>query len=99
MEMVFAPKVQPLSEVYELLAPKGSLTDDEVKARDAFWEGVSLLRKGEHKSATERFNKARLDDRDDAPLRYFLDRAESAAKGDKTGDSKATPKHARKLGL
>lgn len=99
MEMVFAPKVQPLSEVYELLAEKDTLSAEEAKSRDAFWEGVSFLRKGDHKAATEHFNKARLDDRDDAPLRYFLDRAESAAKGEKTNDSKGTPKHAKKLGF
>ncbi len=39
MEMVYAPRMHQVSEVYELLAEKGALNDHEMKARDAFWQG------------------------------------------------------------
>jgi class 3 adenylate cyclase len=82
MEMVYAPRMHQISEVYELIGIKGSLNDEEVKARDAFWQGVVSLRKGDYKEATMQLKKARIDGREDAPLQYFLERAEAGMRED-----------------
>lgn len=98
MEMVFAPKLHPVSEVYELLAEKSSLTEDEAKARDAFWQGVVHLRKADYKAALEAFSQARTEGRDDPPLRYFADRAEAGASEDSAiVDPKGSARHVRLL--
>jgi hypothetical protein len=70
--------------VYELLGEKGSLTPEQATARDAFWEGVVALRQGDTGTAKAKLTKATLKDHDDAPLRYFLQRAEGT-------DPKAKP--------
>lgn len=98
MEMVFAPKIHAVSEVYELLAEKNTLTEDEVKARDAFWQGVVLLRKADYAAALEHFNQAKLEGRDDPTLRYFAERAEAGARDDtSTVDPKGSARHVRLL--
>jgi len=96
MEMVSAPGSSQMSEVYELLAEKGTLPEQEARARDAFWQGVVHYRKGELKQAQDSLKSATLDDREDAPLRYFKERVEAALKGKGASDKEAS-KHARKL--
>jgi len=71
LEMVEVPGFTPLTEVYELLALRHGLTEEQAVARDAFWQGVILLRKGEAKGALRQFERARLDGVADAPLAYF----------------------------
>ena len=85
-----------MSEVYELLGEKGSLSESETRARDAFWQGVVQYRKGELKLAQESFASAVIEGREDLPLKHFTDRVEQALK-DKPTSGKETPKHARKL--
>lgn len=98
MEMVYAPRMHQISEVYELLATKGALNDEEVKARDAFWQGVVSLRKGDYKEATLQLKKAHIDGREDAPLKYFLERAEAGMREDSgIADVKPTARHMRML--
>lgn len=98
MEMVYAPRMHQISEVYELLAAKGALNDEEVKARDAFWQGVVSLRKGDYKEATMQLKKARIDGREDAPLNYFLERAEAGTREDgETSGAKGAARHMRLL--
>lgn len=98
MEMVYAPKLHQISEVYELLAEKGKLSEEEAKARDAFWQGVVSLRKGNYKEAVQQLMQARIDTREDPPLKYFLDRAETGLKDDENGtDAKGVARHVRLL--
>lgn len=85
MEMVYAPRMHHISEVYELLAESGKLSDDEARARDEFWHGVVSLRKGAFGEALQHFKLAQLEGREDAPLRYFIERAEAGLK-DKDAD-------------
>ena len=91
MEMIAAPGQTSVSEVYELLAEKGALTPPEAAARDAFWEGVVALRQGDTKAAIAKLTAASSKDREDAPLKYFLDQANSAggAKGKRKTDEHA----------
>ncbi|MDB6116454.1 MAG: hypothetical protein JWO08_235 [Verrucomicrobiaceae bacterium] len=81
MEMIAAPGQISVSEVYELLAEKGALTPPEASARDAFWEGVVALRQGDTKTAITKLNAAKVKDQEDAPLKYFLERAQAEAAG------------------
>jgi class 3 adenylate cyclase len=71
LEMVEVPGFTPLTEVYELLALRHGLTEEQAVARDAFWQGVILLRKGDAKAALRQFERARQEGVEDAPLRYF----------------------------
>jgi hypothetical protein len=71
LEMVEVPGFAPLTEVYELLALRHGLTEEQAVARDAFWQGVILLRKGDAKGALRQFERARQEGVEDAPLRYF----------------------------
>jgi class 3 adenylate cyclase len=96
MEMVSAAGSSQMSEVYELLAEKGALPESDIRARDAFWQGVVQYRKGELKQALESFNNAVIEGREDAPLKYFMGRVEQALKGPPSS-GKETPKHSRKL--
>lgn len=96
MEMVCTPGSTQMSEVYELLAEKGLLSEPEIRARDAFWQGVVQYRKGDLQHAQSSFQSAAIEGREDAPLKYFLECVESALK-DKAAPAKETPKHSRKL--
>ncbi|WP_395747777.1 adenylate/guanylate cyclase domain-containing protein [Prosthecobacter sp.] len=96
MEMVSTAGSSQMSEVYELLAEKGSLPEAEIRARDAFWQGVVQYRKGELKQSLESFRNAVIVEREDAPLKYFIGRVEQALKGP-ASSGKDTPKHSRKL--
>lgn len=60
-----------LSEVYELLALKNGLSEDAAVARDAFWQGVILLRKGDREGARRQFERAAREGVEDAPLASF----------------------------
>ncbi|HEY1051304.1 MAG TPA: adenylate/guanylate cyclase domain-containing protein, partial [Prosthecobacter sp.] len=80
MEMVSAPGSAQMSEVYELLGEKGTLPEQDTRARDAFWQGVVQYRKGELKQAQDSFKTATIADREDAPLKYFKDRVEASLK-------------------
>jgi class 3 adenylate cyclase len=98
MEMVYAPRMHQVSEVYELLAEKGTLNDEETKARDAFWQGVVSLRKGAYQEAVRHLQTAKLDGREDPPLKYFLERAEAGLKDDQSTDEHRAPsRHVRVL--
>lgn len=96
LEMVSPARASQMSEVYELLGEKGMLSEQETRARDAFWQGVVQYRKGEFKQALESFKGAVMDEREDPPLNYFIGCVEAALK-DKDAAAKETPKHARKL--
>ena len=96
MEMVSTVGSTQMSEVYELLAEKGTLAESDIRARDAFWQGVVQYRKGELNQALESFNSATIEGREDAPLKYFMERVELALK-EKSSPARETPKHSRKL--
>lgn len=98
LEMVYAPKLHQISEIYELLGVKGALNEEEIRARDAYWFGVVSLRKGAYKEAIQQFKKSQIAHRDDAPLKYFLDRAEAGLhEGMESTERKGALTHARML--
>lgn len=71
LEMVEVPGFASLTEIYELLALRNGLTEEQAVARDAFWQGVILLRKGDSKGALRQFDRAKLDGVVDGPLGHF----------------------------
>lgn len=98
LEMVSTIGSSQMSEVYELLSEKGLLSESDIRARDAFWQGVVQYRKGELKQSLDSFNSAVIEGREDAPLKYFMERVDLALQG-KASAGKDTPKHARKLAV
>ncbi|MFO1440319.1 MAG: hypothetical protein U1F81_18505 [Verrucomicrobiaceae bacterium] len=96
MEMLYSPGGQPLGEVYELLAEKGTLPEADARARDAFWQGVVQYRQGDSDKALQSFQDARIEGREDAPVRYFTDLATAHLK-DKGKPADLIPKHGRLL--
>lgn len=96
MEMLYGPSHQPLGEVYELLAEKGTLPEADARARDAFWQGVVQYRQGDHDKSLQSFQNALVENREDVPVRYFTDLATAHLK-DKGKPADAIPKHGRLL--
>jgi len=94
MEMLYNTSGQPHGEVYELLAEKGTLPEQDARARDAFWQGVVQYRQGDNNKALESFQNASVEGRDDAPVRYFIELATSALKDGGKG-ARSVPKHGR----
>ncbi len=83
MEMIAAPGQTTVSEVYELLCEKGHLSPPEAASRDAFWEGVVALRKGDAKTAVNKLIKAEIHGHEDGARNYFLARAKALETGSK----------------
>jgi class 3 adenylate cyclase len=94
LEMLYTAAGHPIGEVYELLAEKGALPEADARARDAFWQGVVQYRQGENDKALASFQNATVEDRDDAPVRYFLDLVTAHLKD---SAKKSIPKHGRLL--
>ncbi|MBL9129995.1 MAG: hypothetical protein JNG86_02280, partial [Verrucomicrobiaceae bacterium] len=94
MEMLYTSGGHPQGEVYELLAEKGTLPEQDARARDAFWQGVVQYRQGENNKALESFQNATVEGREDAPVRYFIDLVTASLKDGGKG-TKPVPKHGR----
>lgn len=75
LEMVEMPGFTALTEVYELLALRHGLTEEQAVLRDAFWQGVILLRKGDEQGARKQFERAKQEGVVDGPLAYFCQMA------------------------
>lgn len=102
MEMFYDPEEGSMTEIYQLLALKTDFGDDNRQFRDHYWQGVIRFREGKYREALESFAKARIPGRDDAPLEYFISKAqdklnqtrsEGESKSQLTGDG-----HSRLLG-
>ena len=91
MEMIAAPGQTTVSEVYELLAEKGTFTPPENSKRDAFWEGVVALRQGDAKLAITKLTAAASKAKVDPPLDYFMALAKGAPA---SGGKRKTDEHA-----
>lgn len=84
MELLSAPGQTGLQEVYELLGEKGCLSSGETSARDAFWQGVVALRQGDADNALAKLRQAIVVGKEDAPLKYFKQRAETSRQRSKS---------------
>ena len=76
MELVRTRDERTREEVYELLATKGVLPDDELQRRDLFWKGIIYYREQHWDEALLHFRAALTADGFDAPLEFYIRRVE-----------------------
>ncbi|MDF1825696.1 MAG: adenylate/guanylate cyclase domain-containing protein [Verrucomicrobiales bacterium] len=100
MEMFFDPAANLMTEIYQLLATKEAFGEVERERRDLFWQGVIFLREERFEEALDHLSRARNPAGEDAPLDFFIERAQSgvADKGVE-GEAEAPGKHARLINL
>lgn len=75
------PQDRDWEEVYELLAPKSALSDEEIERRDAFWKGIILYRAAQWNAAQEQFEQARPPEGHDGAVEFYLRRIEQLREG------------------
>jgi len=92
MELIQRGKEGHKAEVYELLALKHGLSEEAAVARDAFWQGVILLRKGDAEAARRQFDKAAQDGVADAPLEWFARQVDKERKSEPAAPAKRDKK-------
>lgn len=63
-------------EIYEILAPKHSLSSERERSRDHFWTGVLHYRERQWDKAVDEFTKARITGLPDEALDFYLRRIE-----------------------
>lgn len=69
-------------ELYEVLAPKNSLSIERERSRDLFWQGVIFFRAQEWDKAVAAFTAARIFGISDKVLDLYLERIDRARRGD-----------------
>jgi len=68
-------------EVYELLARKDALSDEELERRDSFWKGIIFYRAQQWDGALEQFQMARPAEGHDGPVEFYVRRVEQLREG------------------
>jgi len=68
-------------EIFEVLAPKGGLSEERERSREHFWRGVLFYREGSFKKALEEFQQARITGLPDATVEFYLHRVDRAMQG------------------
>ena len=75
------PQERGHEEIYELLAKKQALSDDELDRREHFWKGVLYFREGKWDPALEHFRQAVAGDTTDGPVEFYIRRIEQLRAG------------------
>ncbi|OHE77084.1 MAG: hypothetical protein A3F67_02330 [Verrucomicrobia bacterium RIFCSPHIGHO2_12_FULL_41_10] len=70
-------------ELYEILAPKDTLSSERERSRDLFWQGVIFFREQEWEKAVAAFASARISGLPDKVLDLYLERVDRARRGAK----------------
>lgn len=81
IEMVRGRTDRVREEVYELLAAKGGLTDEELARRDAFWRGIVYYREQQLDEALAQFRRAQPGEGFDPPAHFYIRRVEHLRSG------------------
>jgi class 3 adenylate cyclase len=68
-------------EIYELLARKQTLSDEDLLRREFFWKGILYFREGKWEQATEQLRLAAAGDASDGPIDFYLRRIEQLRNG------------------
>jgi hypothetical protein len=68
-------------EVYELLALKHGLTEEEMQRRDLFWQGIVYYREALWDEALSIFHGIRLPEGMDGPVEFYIRRIEQLRAG------------------
>lgn len=63
-------------EIYELLARKQTLSDEDLERRDFFWKGILCFREAKWDEAVEQLRLASAGDSSDGPIDFYLRRIE-----------------------
>lgn len=75
------PHDQGHEEIYELLARKQALSDEEQERREHFWKGILYFREKKWSSALEHLRQATSGDATDGPVEYYMRRIEQLRAG------------------
>lgn len=82
MELVRMRDERTREEIYELLAMKDVLSDDELQRRDLFWKGIIYYRSQHWDAALEHFRAAiSANGALDGPLEFYIRRVEQLRAG------------------
>ncbi len=81
MELVRTRDERTREEVYELLALKNVLSDDDLQRRDLFWKGIIYYREQLWDDALDHFRAALSARGEDAPLKFYISRIEQLREG------------------
>jgi adenylate cyclase len=81
MELVRTRDERTREEVYELLAPKNVLSEDDLRRRDLFWKGIIYYREQLWDDALDHFRAALSANGADAPLEFYIQRIEQLRVG------------------
>ena len=75
------PDERSREEIYELLAPKNVLSDEELEQRDLFWKGLVYYREQRWDEALTLFHSARSTNGSDGPVEFYIRRIEQLRAG------------------
>lgn len=73
--------VRSREEIYELLAPRNVLGDEELERRDLFWKGIVYYREQRWEEALSFFHQARNTNGADGPVEFYIRRIEQIRSG------------------
>ncbi len=68
-------------EIYELLARKQTLSEEDLLRRELFWKGILYFREAKWDEATEQLRLASAGDASDGPIDFYLRRIEQLRNG------------------
>jgi predicted Zn-dependent peptidase len=75
------PEERSREEIYELLAPKNVLSEEELERRDLFWKGLVYYREQRWDEALTLFHSARAANGSDGPVEFYIRRVEQLRAG------------------
>lgn len=75
------PDERSREEVYELLAPRNILSEDELARRDLFWKGIVYYREQRWDEALTLFYSVRAANGSDGPVEFYIRRIEQLRAG------------------
>lgn len=78
-------------EIYEILAPKHTLSPERERSRDHFWTGVLHYRERQWDKAVEEFTKARITGLPDEALDFYLRRIEQTRRQNSDTHKESVP--------
>lgn len=81
IDLIRARHDRDRDEVYEFLAPRNVLSDEDLQRRDLFWKGVLYCREQRWDDAIAHFEAALPPDRRDGPAEFYLRKIEHLQAG------------------
>lgn len=85
-EVVRAPNYRKRQEIFEILAPKNTLTPELETSRDHFWKGVVYFRERQWEKALKAFEAARIPGIPDPAIDFYILRLDRIRRGDEEAE-------------